>query len=435
MTFGLPFVLGIGLLAAAVTVALHFLARAEPAPWALPTARFVPASRDRAVSRAIAPRDLLLLLLRLLAIAALTLAFARPALAVRERPVVTVVVADLSRAADRRAVAAAVGTAEPGSTRIVVLDTAARTIPAESLAALASASAPVARPARLSAGLLRARAEAVEAGREADSVRLVLVSPVTREEVDAALRDVRALWPATIELRRVGLVEPPRAEPRVALRATADDPLRATLALEGRPVVAADVSGTAVVRLVRTASVSSSDSAFAVAGGTVVHWPAATEGADTTGALRTARAVLVGLLPRDARGVRLDAGRATAHWVDGVPAADETTLGRGCLRRVAVPVPAVGDLVLRAAFRGVTRDLLAPCGGVRDLRPAPDSVVAMLEGASPGRAAAVAAADLASPRSEPRLVRLLLALALLALLVEWIFRRRLDQADLAPVSA
>lgn len=435
MTFGQPFVLAVGLAAALAVVALHFLARAEPPAWALPTARFVPASRDRAVSRAVAPRDLALLLLRLLAIAALTVAFARPALAVKSHWTATVVVADFSRAADRAVVRGEVerllgepGRRAPGAHRLVVLDTAARALPVDSLAAYASAPAPIARAARLSAALLRARAEAVDASREADSVRIVLVSPVAREEADLALRDVRRGWPGAIVVRRVAGARPDSLDHRVALRAAGDDPLRATLALDGRPVVAAGSADTGVVRVVRTGALTPTDTSFARDGGTLVHWPASVAGTDTTHALRTTGAVVVAPFVRDTSPDRLSPSNAVAHWVDGLPAADEAPLGAGCLRRVAVPVPGVGDLALRASFRLATRDLLAPCGGARDLRPASDSVIALLAGAgAAGRA--TAADELTRPAADATLVRLLLALALLALLAEWLLRRRLDRGD------
>jgi hypothetical protein len=107
-----------------------------------------------------------------------------------------------------------------------------------------------------------------------------------------------------------------------------------------------------------------------------------------------------------------------AWWADGTPAATEVSSGSGCIRHVAVPVPAAGDLVLRASFVGLTRVLVAPCGGERRLAPVPGNRLV-------GRPAATAGPALArAPGGSHRdLAPWLLGAALLLGLVELGLRR------------
>jgi hypothetical protein len=109
-------------------------------------------------------------------------------------------------------------------------------------------------------------------------------------------------------------------------------------------------------------------------------------------------------------------GRVVVRWLDGEPAATETPLGAGCIRAVAIPVDAVGDVALRDSFHGVVKTLLTPCGGARDLAPA--DLAVLLPGDGTSRAANVAAAG-----TERFAVWLALA-ALAVLLVEQFLRRR-----------
>ena len=78
MTFLAPLFLAAGAAAAVTIVLLHFLARRRPRPAVLPTARFVPDDPARWPSRAPRPTDLLLLALRVLALAVIAAAFAQP---------------------------------------------------------------------------------------------------------------------------------------------------------------------------------------------------------------------------------------------------------------------------------------------------------------------------------------------------------------------
>ena len=85
------------------------------------------------------------------------------------------------------------------------------------------------------------------------------------------------------------------------------------------------------------------------------------------------------------------------------------------------PVPAAGDLVLRASFRRIVAGLFAPCGGARSARPLDDSLVAVLR----GDARRAAARDWAESGDRvPPLARWLLAGAALLIAGEPLLRRR-----------
>ena len=437
MSVLLPWVLGLGALAVAAIVALHLLARHEPPRWMLPTARFVPASRERAPARSLRLSDRRLLALRAVALVAMAIAMAGPWWHGVRVPMARVVIVDLSRTvSDRAAVAAAAWSAARAGDRIVVLDSLPRVVALGPLDTLAAQPAPT-RRGRLGAALLLARDQARTLARGADSVALVLVSPLTRDALDPATRAIRASWPGGLAIvRPTAAREDPAPPTPVMLRAAPDDPMRATLALEGRLARSAPFDArrqrveagrpaaralVRLVRLVRDGSLSSADSTAARAGAVVVHWPAGLVARDTVGAVATVHAAFVATLPRPAA---LDGGTPVAWWVDGAVAATETALGAGCVRRVAIPLAPAGDASLRASFRAVARDLLAPCGGVSDARPLDTTGVRLLAGGT----AAVASEALLTPTPDRWLVRGLLALAAVALALEWWLRRRPERA-------
>ena len=153
MTFAYPWALLAAVGAALLVLALHFIARRRPRAVPFPTARFVPARSVRAPSRSTRPADLLLLLLRVLALLLLGAAFARPALKAERRPLARVVALDLS-ASGRSWSAARDSAARYLRTGdlLVVFDSAARLIPADgrdSLAALVGSHSPGSLSARL----------------------------------------------------------------------------------------------------------------------------------------------------------------------------------------------------------------------------------------------------------------------------------------------
>ena len=448
MSVLLPWLLAFGALAIAGITALHLLARNEPPRWLLPTARFVPESRERAPARSFSLSDRRLLALRVFALAAIALAAAGPWWRGARAARAQVIVADLSRTVgDRRAVVTAVRAAYRDGDRVVALDSVARAVTLAGLDSLSATPAPV-RVGRLSAALLAAREEARALARGADSVALVLVSPLMADVMDAATPAIRATWPGAVRVERVALPADTACgadHARVTLRASAADPMRATLALDGRlggEVLASAGGGAAgaqgapragagpsrapsvaiaPVRLIRSATLSADDSTAARAGGVVVHWPELLVARDTVGAVATARAVFVATLPRP---VALDGGSSVAHWVDGSSAAVESPLGAGCIRRVAIPLASAGDAALRASFRAVVRDLLGPCGGLREWTPADATILRALAGTG----GAAASAALLTPTADAALVRWLLVLAALALATEWWLRRRQEGA-------
>jgi hypothetical protein len=115
--------------------------------------------------------------------------------------------------------------------------------------------------------------------------------------------------------------------------------------------------------------------------------------------------------------------RVVARWADGTPAAIERPLGRGCVRTVAVALPQVGDVALRASFGGVLGTLLAPCGGRRDTTSLTAAEARRLAGAGPLLAAAPLRAAAGSGEAD-RLGAALLGAALVLLLAELALRAR-----------
>jgi hypothetical protein len=441
----LPWLLALGALTVAGIAALHLLARNEPPRFLLPTARFVPESRERAPARSFALSDRRLLALRVIALVAIALAAAGPWWRGAGAARAQVIVADLSRTVHARGdVVRAVRAAYREGDRVVVLDSTPRAVSLAELDSLASQAAPQ-RVGRLSAALLRAREEARTLARGADSVALVIVSPMHADVLDAATAPIRATWPGAIRIEGLATEADSVRDAdrtRVAVRASAADPMRATLALDGRlggdvvagsfasPTSRGAPSGAApraprlpdrTVRLIRSATLTADDSSAARSGSLVVHWPESLPTRDTVGAVATARAVFVATLPRP---VALDGGTTVAHWVDGTAAAVESPLGAGCIRRVAIPLASAGDAALRASFRAVVRDLLAPCGGLRDATPLDSAALR----AFMGTGGAAASAALLTPTADAALVRWLLVLAALALTLEWWLRRRQEGA-------
>jgi hypothetical protein len=390
MSFAAPVFLAAGGAVALAVIALHFLVRRQPERWLLPTTRFVPETNELAPARSLELSDRLLLALRVLAVALAALAFARPSFDAARRPLLRVIVEDRSSVVADTSEVARVATADD---RVIRMDSGS-----------------------VSAALLRAIREAHARRDAADSVAIVLVSPLAREQLDAATPAIRALWPGGIELRRVAARSAPAELTAVALRASADDPLRASLALSG-----VGVNDAAPVRLVREPVLSAVDSAWgSEAGRVLVHWPNASGPArDTTGALVTPGTVLVASF---ARSGSASSGAAVAWWADGAAAATESALGDGCVRHVAVPVAPEGDLVLRERFRRVVQELLGPCGGARTLTPADSAEVRLLSGTAP---VAVATSTLPPhPEAGRAAMPWLLALALLFLGAEQLVRRR-----------
>ncbi len=414
MSFLAPWALAIGAIAAASVVLLHLLAQRRPAAYDLPTTRFIPDRRTLVRRVASRPSDLLLLALRVLLLLAVAAAFARPVLTPQHGSRARIVLLDRSTSAPSvESVDRVHALPRDGvSTRLIAFDSAA-TSHADALHVLDSLAR--ARPARvtgsLSAALVAARREAARFAGDAESVELVLVSPVMASEVDAALDSVRATWPGGITIARTA-VRPESAVPWTLARAVSPDDVL------GPAVVGVPIAATPTAVRLRRAPLDAADSAFARNGGTVVQWDTVNSIPLDANALALGDDVVVssfGRLPMTT------AGRTVARWADGAPAAVEIALGQGCVRQVAVAMPSTGDLPLRPSFRRVARGLLAPCSHPAATVPADSATIARLSGTGP--AARGAALALAEQRPTP-LVPWLLALALLCALIEVVVRAR-----------
>lgn len=399
MSFLAPVWLAIAGAVAAGVVIAHLFSTNTPPKQVLPTVRFVPQGAPMAVLRTRRLTDLVLLLLRMLAVALLGLALAG-AHVPRKGPA-RVWVVDASRAAGTAHAEAA--DKPDAADRVIVFDSVARAVDA----AVADTIRPSGARGSVSAGLVVAhRAIAgVTAGRE--EIELVIVSPLVREELDSATSGLLALWEGPVRLVRTAAATAPEPLSH-EVRAEGDDPVRAAASLLPR------VRGSIDARIVR-AALTSEDSAWARQGGVLVHWPvsvASDTSASSAWAVATGSHTVVGVEkpPR-----KPTPGTTIAWWANGEPAATESALGAGCLRDVAIGVDPVGDIALRESFRGLVRTLLEPCGGARDFAIVPDSATL-----SPAKVKAASIAGAPDTR-----LPVILALAALVLLVaEQLLRRR-----------
>ncbi len=392
----------LGAAAVMAVVALHLLARRRPREVPLPTARFVPEYATESSAITARPSDIMLMALRSLAVLAIAAALAAPVLRGNPRPIARVVLADVSRAVRSAGDVRYSASAYLASGDVLIaFDSSARV---DSLGGLTVARL----SGSLSAALVAAMRETDKLRGRADSVELVIVSPLAREEIDAATLAIRARWPGRARIARIASAAVVPALAAVEFRGAPDDPLRATLALRGR-------SAPALVRIVRDA-LTSADTVWSSAGPRVlVHWPAAASAAgDAHGAVVAGDDVFVADF---ARVERLTGGRVIARWEDGSAAATERAIGAGCMRRVRVPIAARGDVALGESARRLLGAMLAPCGGTPELSPASDSVVGALRGNG-------ALFPLAPQEADTRLPTLwLIAVALVCLALEMLARR------------
>jgi hypothetical protein len=390
MTFLAPWAMALGAAGALGVVVLHLVARQRPAAYLLPTARFVP-DRQALVSRAISrPHDLPLLLLRVMLLLCAGAAFARPVFESRRTTRARIVLLDRSALV-----------ADP--------DEALRR--ARSLASAEPSLRIDFDSATISAALVAARRAAPSLAAQAESLELILVSPVAASELDAATASVRATWPGAIRIDRLAL----RVDSTTPVALERAMPLSDVLgpALVHVPVAAASSHA---VRIRRHRAYDSSDSAFADAGGTVVLW-------DTSSAVPRVRGLTAGadVLVAPLNATTVPAGsRVVARWADGTPAASEHTLGAGCIRTVGVVAPVVGDLALRPDFQRIVRRLTMSCTRPS---PAPASAAELSRLAGHGALASGSSFPDGDDRQSP-LVPWLLGTALVLALAELALRRR-----------
>ena len=434
MSFLLPgFLLAAGAIAAGA-VLLHFIVTREPDQLELPTARFAPERTIQARARRFEPRDLWLLLIRVALVLMVGAALAGPVIAPPRRDLIRIVMLDRSRAVASPAEAAdsaraLVRAGDP----LILFDSSATVLEGNSSDSLAAPAASAVR-GRISTALIAALRTASRIRDRADSIELVLVSPLAREEMDAATDSIRDRWPGGIRLVPVTPASAPPA-PVVSLESDPGDPLRMALP----PAAGSGSPGT--VRVLRRLP-GSADSAWASQPGRVlVVWPAGltADTPDTVGAVMAGGVVVVAPFvrtviarPQSGRG---DPGeiasgpaaprndRVVARWVDGAPAAVETALGEGCLRTVTIEVPRAGDLVLDPRFGRLVSVLTGPCGAAADYRPLDPAAQARLAGND--RLLRTAAAGIApAERMATPWSRWLLVGALLLVGLEAVARRK-----------
>ena len=435
MTFLAPWALWLAGAVSAAVIALHILASKNPRVTPLPTARFIPDVPLRATARAMRLSDVLLILTRVAAVMLVGIAFARPEVTRGRRAVGRVVMVDASRALDSRSEAAdsAARLLARGDV-LIAFDSGAYSIPGASTeaqmtalrAALADGNGKASRGS-LSTALVAAFRSGSSLRGSADSVEIVIVSPLAAQEWELATTAIRAAWPGRLRLVRVAAVKPTAAAARIELtNASLDDPVRAAASLRGNSAAAE-----APVARIDRGLPSASDTVWARdRAHTLVRWPAAldTSGWRTRARLDTAGALLVGeeeaaavLVSPFARSVDPAPGRIIARWADGTAAATERALGDGCIRDVAIPMPRAGDLALRESARKLVATLASPCGGTVQYTPASDSALAQLRGTGP-----LVATRALERRTAPEghLATWLLAAALALLLLEPLLRRQ-----------
>ena len=413
MSFGLPWIFAAGVAAALGVVALHLLSTRRPPAQPLPTARFVPETDLRAVSRSARPTDLLLLLLRALAVLAIGVAFARPQLdapgpSLRRVVALEWTTALADTAAARRAARALLGEGDA----LVVFDTAARVVDRAALDAL---PAPTVRRVALSPMLVAVHDAAVQIAPGADSLALSLLSAMPADAWDAATPALRAAWPGRVELQALTAPVDTSAAPQPELLPRGSDDLLLP-ALAALPAA----RGAHPLRIRRGAMLAE-DSLWLsqTAGAVLLQWPTAVADSLRPDGVLASHGLEAGLVAAMAR-LEVGEGQVIARWRDGVPAVTERALGRGCLRDVGIGLGEAGDVTLRAPFDALLAVLATPCGGARRAAPA-DSVLA----AFAGRGERAAAQPFVVQRGVTRTVPLLLAAALALLLVEqWLRRQR-----------
>ena len=228
MTFLAPIWFALAGAAAAGLVALHFIASRRPAAVLLPTARFVPEGEALAVARVARPTDVELLALRAAVLLLLGAAFAGPLFRLGGATSTRVVVVDRSRSALADAGDSARALWKHGDA-LVLFDSSARWITAGALDSLGRLS-PVGARGTLSAAIVAA----IRAGRalapRADTMEMLLISPMTSDELDAATFILLSQFPGKVRLVRTKAAAP--VLPFITLAGVpADDELRPVAAL------------------------------------------------------------------------------------------------------------------------------------------------------------------------------------------------------------
>ena len=384
MTFLAPGFLIASAFVAAAVIALHFIVTRQPRAGILPTARFVPNLPATATARATRPSDILLMLLRVLVVVAAGAGLAKPIFKPSRGAEARVILADVSRSQrDSVMLRDSVRALYRNHDVLVVFDSSARIVGGSVGDTIPSFRLSNARGS-ISAALITAMRAASSLRDRADSLELVIVSPLATEEMDAATDSVRKLWPG-----------------------------RARIVRTGAGIVTKEVS--AVIDWPQTARPS----------GAV---PRASR--DTIGGVVAGKALVIAAFERRWRfpADSIHDREVIARWIDGEPAAIETPSSGGCTRSVAVHVPAVGDLVIRNDFRRFVAALSGDCVATTSTISADDATVSRLAGTG-----GLASRDSFRPRGDLRssLAPWLLGIAIAAAIAELFVRRRRAMAQQA----
>ncbi len=436
--FAMPWVLGAAVFGAVAVTALHFLSVRRPPILLLPTARFLANRNARAVSRSTHPSDLLLLLLRVLAVLLAGMAIAGPRWTSGSRRVIRLTVADRSWMQDSNALLTLVrdqrdvNTTNPRDHRIVWSDTVTTDGALTGMRAELAAAFPLA---------IRAATQMLPTLRDADSIALNIVAPPGGSASNEAWRAWRSAWPGAVRLYASAPSSTAAAlasdsSDRVVMQVAsgdADDAVAAAYAsygVAGLSDGAASAARTLRVRTVRVhrqtkGTTGSSDiTVFWPTDGIPEHWRASN---DSVGALAARGVAMVAPYVRRARVTAevMRHARAIAWWSDGEIAAVEQIVGGGCVRTVGIAVPSSGDELLSESARGLLAAFIAPCGVQR--RPVPMALLDAntVQDTPLAVAAALRSEDVHDTSSQPAwLTPVLTALALLLLIVEWAVRDR-----------
>jgi hypothetical protein len=168
---------------------------------------------------------------------------------------------------------------------------------------------------------------------------------------------------------------------------------------------------------------TAADSALASAGQALVLWPRQRASADSVDGIHAHGATAIGHFIRAPDGN--DSGRVIARWVDGAPAARETSLGAGCVRTVEFDVADPGDFVLTPSFQRLASVLVSSCGRGWDREVAADSTIAGIRN-PPTDQRATRMPD--ESRGPNRIAALLMLVAILMALAELAVRRGIRPA-------
>lgn len=430
--FAAPWIFGVALAAALTITALHFLSVRQPRVLLLPTARFVPERDARAVARQAKPSDLLLLLLRVMALLAAGAALAGARCGAHGARTAQLIVIDAASRADSaalllRAVSAngvadraddSVDDAEPP---VVLWVNGVSDDPGVAIAAAIRESA---RQAQVNPSLATLSLTVVMP----DIVRSRRGWDAWRDQWPARIRVVHPVLAGATDTSAVARSAVGRV--RVVTAATIPGVDVVTAAFASRGAIALRAFGADVDEvIVRRDTIEDATNARVF-----VRWPVsgvpagwrAAPPADSVGAVVAAGSALVAPWVRTALPPTLsDSVRAIAWWSDGVAAAVERRRGTSCVREVAIAVPQGSDLLLSPAADGVLRALRAPCGGIGVPAPhEPAGATGANAATSQASASRFRALDATSRSTQPVwLATALLSVALLALLAEQLVRR------------